>query len=207
VLRALTVPAPQDASIPSPRFGMSLQHLEVARILDMVNLLIAVEDLNFSVFDDRGVTDHVPDLPGVFLVVAPSLGTHPATLIAERLVKLANDKVVGFAGGISTDVPNIGGPKGVRSLGVRRSETHPPPRTIPRSDLGGREDQIAPHKNTCSSPKRSIVVLFIANPDLANGAVRPNVKTIVDLMIKVALTVPRLELAENFRVLGLPSVL
>ena len=91
---------------------MDIQYFELTFILDVPDFLIAIEDLKFSMIDDRRITDQIPDLPGVFVVGPPALSPHPAAFITERFVKLANDEVVGSARVvISANVDNERGTK------------------------------------------------------------------------------------------------
>jgi hypothetical protein len=147
------------------------------------------------VFDERGVSDHIPYFRGIFVVGAPALGAHPAAFIAEGVVKLANDEIVGSAGGISPDIGDERGTERVGALGITGGEPHPPPGLIPRRDVTGRENQIAANKNAGTGPKRSVVVMVITDPNLADGAMRPNMKTLVDLTIEVTLAITRSEFA------------
>ena len=116
---------------------MGVQQLEAAFVLDFLDLLVAFEELNFSVLEELRVTDHVPERPGVMMVDGPSIGTHPATGLTERFVELANDEIVGGGGSgfITTNVLHIGGTEGLGALREGRSETHPPPLSTPRDGM------------------------------------------------------------------------
>ena len=72
--------------------------------------------------------------------------------------------------------------------------------------MARRENQIAADKNAGPSPKRRVVVVVCADPNLSDRAVRPDTETVVNLMIKVALAVTGFEFAENFCVLGFAAV-
>ena len=205
--RTLVMPTPHDTSAPPPGGAVDIQYFELTFILDVPDFLIAIEDLKFSMIDDRRIADEIPDLPCIFVVGAPTLSPHPAAFITERFVKLANDEVVGSARVvISANVDNERGTKRIGTLRVTRSETHPPTRKTPRSDVTGSENQVTANKNPGPGPKRTVVILVRTNPDLANCAIRPNTETFVDLNVKVVLAVTRLEFTEEARVLGFVTV-
>jgi hypothetical protein len=89
---------------------------------------------------------------------------------------------------------------------IAGGKTHPPTREIPRSDVAGGENQIATDKNAGTGPKRSVIVVVCADPNLANSAMRPDAEAVVDLMVKVALAVTRFQFAKNFCVLVFAAV-
>jgi hypothetical protein len=191
---------------------LSLQQLENPVISDRLDLLIAIKDLNFSMFEERRVTDHVPESAFIFLVGRPTLGTHPATFIAERSVEFAKNKIVAGVVGrrVAANVHNIGGTEGLTALRVGWNETHPPPFAIPRGDVAGGEQQIAADKDASTSPKRSAIVVVCTDPNFSNGAVRPHVRALVEIVFEGMLdrvVVIGFELADEFLILGLGGVL
>lgn len=72
--------------------------------------------------------------------------------------------------------------------------------------MAGGENQVAADKNTCPGPKRSVIVVVCADPNLSNSAIRPNAEAVVDLMVEVALAVTGFKFAQNFCVLGFVAV-
>jgi len=209
--RAILAVTPQNTSIPSPVFTFGLQQFEWPIIPDLLNLFILLEKLDLPVLEERRVPDPIPESRSIIPVISPSLGTHPAACIAERGEKLAHDKVIGFGTRcvVSTNIGNVGGSKRFRTFGVTGNEAHPPTVSTPRSSMTCSEEQICADENTGASPERTSVIVIFSDPDFADGAVRPDFRTGVDIALKKlfdGIIVLGLEFAANLLALGLVSV-
>jgi hypothetical protein len=127
------------------------------------------------------ITDHVPLLAGIVVIQLPSFCTHPATGVPERRKELADDEIVraGAGDGVPANVANVQKTKRLAAFGISGSETHPPPLAIPRSGMTGSEDQISADENAGAGPQGAGIVVICASPNLANGAMRPDVEAFV----------------------------
>jgi hypothetical protein len=190
---------------------LGLQQLENSVVGDFLDLLIAVEDLNFSVFEERRVADHVPEDALIFVVARPTLGTHPTTFITKRGVEFANNKIISGAlgGRVAANVHNIRGTEWLGALRISGGETHPPPFSIPGGDVTGGKQQIASDENSGTSPKRGAIVIICTDPNFTNSAMGPHVETFVDVVLKDVfhrIIVIGFEFTEDVCVLGFGSV-
>jgi len=160
---------------------MGLNQPETTVILDLFDLLIGFVELYFSVLEKMRVTDHVPFLAGIVVVRLPSLRTHPATGIPEWCKELADDEIIraGTGDRVATNVANVRGTKRLAAFGVGGSKTHPPPLAIPRSSMTGGEDQVPADENASAGPQGAGIVVIGASPNLANGAMGPDVKAFI----------------------------
>jgi hypothetical protein len=68
------------------------------------------------------------------------------------------------------------------------------------------EEQVATNENASTSPERTEGVIICANPNIANGAMRPNMETFVALMLEAMFVVVGLELTDDVCVFGFMSV-
>ena len=124
--------------------------------------------------------------PEVYLWSLPNASVPIQPVIPERFVKFANGEIVsGGAGGReSADVCNIRETIRFFAIMKARNETHPPSMTAPRNSMTCRENQIPANENTGTGPKRTIGVMICADPDLADSAMRPHVKALVDVTVE-----------------------
>jgi hypothetical protein len=192
-------------------FTFGLQQFERPVIPEFLNLFVLLEELDLPILEERRIPDPVPESRSVIPVISPSLGTHPATCIAERSEKLADDKVIGFgpSGMVSTNIGNVGGSKRFRALGVTGNEAHPPAVSTPRSSVACGEEQICSDENTGASPERTSVIVIFSDPDFADGAVWPDFRTLVDIALEKlfgGIIILGLEFATNILALGLVSI-
>jgi hypothetical protein len=160
---------------------MGLNQPETTVILDLFDLLIGFAELHFSVLEKMRITDHVPFLPGIVVIRLPSLRPHPPTGVPEWRKELADDEIIraGTGDGVATNVANVRGTKRLAAFGVGGSETHPPPLAIPRSSMTGGEDQIPADENASAGPQGAGIVVIGASPNLANGAMGPDVEAFI----------------------------
>jgi hypothetical protein len=188
---------------------MSIQQLEATLAFDLLDFLITFEELNFSVLEELGITNHVPERPSVVMINGPAIDTHPATCLTERFVELANNEIIGRSGRsfVTTNVHDIRGTKGLRAFREAWSETHPPSLSTPRDSVARSEEQIAANEDTGAGPERTEVVVIGPNPNVANRAMRPDMETFIGLVLEGMFVVVRFELTDGVGILGFVSVL
>ena len=71
------------------------------------------------------------------------------------------------------------------------------------------DDQISADENASACPERASIIVIFSNPNFANGAVRPDIQTGVDLVLEDVfdgIIILGLEFADDVGALGLVSV-
>lgn len=145
-----------------------------------------IDDLDLIALGVAGIPNELINVFLVRRICSPSVGAHPAHLLAERREELANGIVEcsGGLGDVSMPVFDVRRAERFMAILVSGDEAHPTAGCIPWHGMTGCEDQILSDQDTDTCPNGAREVAILSDKDLADGAVGVLFRVCIDVSVE-----------------------